>query len=129
MTEQGLVRTFGERLKGTCIVHLFGDNGVPARVETIVDTGFDGYLTLGGSVIDDLGLEETSSIRMFLADGSDLLCPAFRVETDWQGQSHTIEVVQLEGLQLLGMEMLRGSELRMMVEDAGVIEITPFDQL
>ncbi len=129
MTEQGRVRTFGERLKGTCIVHLFGDNGVPARVETIVDTGFDGYLTLGGSVINDLGLEETSSIRMFLADGSDLLCPVFRVEIDWQGQSRTIEIVQLEGLQLLGMEMLRGSELRMMVEDAGVIEITPFVQL
>lgn len=71
MAERGLVRTFGERLKGTCIVHLFGANGVPARIEVIVDTGFDGYLTLRGNVIDDLGLEETSSIRMVLADGSD----------------------------------------------------------
>ena len=129
MTEQGLVRAFGERLKGTCIVHLFGDNGTPARIETIVDTGFDGYLTLCGSIIKGLGLEETSSIRMFLADDSDLLCPVYRVEIDWQGQSRTIEVVQLEGPQLLGMEMLRGNELRMMVKDAGEIEITPFDQL
>ena len=129
MTEQGLVRTFGQRLKGVCIVHLLGDNGVSARVETIVDTGFDGYLTLGGGVINELGLEATSSIRMFLADGSDLLCPVFRVAIDWHGQLRTIEIVQLEGLQLLGMELMRGSELRMMVEDVGVIEITPFDQL
>ena len=127
MTERGLVRTFGERLKGTCIVYLFGDNGVPARVETIVDTGFDGYLTLVGSVINDLGLEATSSIRMVLADGSDLMCLVFRVGIDWHGQSRTIEVVQLEGPQLLGMEMLRGCELRMKVVDAVVIEITALE--
>ena len=29
----------------------------------------------------------------------------------------------------IGMSLLRGSELRMMVEDAGEIEITPFDEL
>ena len=129
MTEQGRVHTFGQRLKGTCIVHLFGDNGVPARVQAIVDTGFDGYLTLRSSLVNVLGLKETSSVRMVLADGSSLLCPAFRVEIDWQGQPQTIEIVQLEGPQLLGMEMLRGSQLRMMVENDGVIEITPFDQL
>ena len=40
-----------------------------------------------------------------------------------------VEVASLNGHPLIGMGLLQGSELRMMVEDAGVIEITPFDQL
>ncbi len=55
--------------------------------------------------------------------------PSLSRRIDWQGQPRSIEIVQLDGPQLLGMEMLRGSQLRMMVEDDGLIEITPFGQL
>ena len=64
-----------------------------------------------------------------MADGSTIMFQLYEVEIDWQGDVRTAEVVSTDGHPLIGMGLLQGSELRMMVEDAGVIEITPFDQL
>ncbi|MCY4474367.1 MAG: clan AA aspartic protease [Chloroflexi bacterium] len=129
MVERGVVREFGEQLQGTCIVYPIGDNGVPARVEAVVDTGFAGYLTLRQNIINELGLTQISSIRAFFADGRSAECSVYLLRLEWQGELRTVEVASLEGHPLIGMALLRGSELRMMVEDEGVIEITPFDQL
>ena len=129
MLERGLVRIFGAQIQGTCVVNLIGDNGVPARIEVIVDTGFAGYLTLRANLIDELGLARINSFQALLADGSSFECDVYRLQIEWQGALRTVEVARLEGHPLLGMALLRDSELRMMVKDAGVIEITPFDQL
>ena len=64
-----------------------------------------------------------------MADGSTIMFQLYEVEIDWQGDVRTAEVVSTDGRSLIGMGLLQGSELRMMIEDAGVIEITPFDQL
>ena len=106
-----------------------GPTGVPGSVEAIVDTGFAGWISLPQAIIDRLELPHIGSRFGILADGNTIKFQLFEVEIDWQGDVRTIEVVSAGGHPLIGMSLLRGSELRMMVEDAGEIEITPFDQL
>ena len=129
MIEQGRVVSFEEFLQGSCILQLMGPTGVPASVEAIVDTGFSGSISLPQSIIDQLDLRHIGSRGGLMADGSTIMFQLYEVEIDRQGDVRTAEVVSTDGHPLIGMVPLQGSELRMMVEDAGVIEITPFDQL
>lgn len=129
MIERGRVRQFDDYFIGTCVIHLVGENGVPARVEAMVDSGFAGQLSLKPDLVDALQLRRTRSERAYLADGSSTTCDMYRVQLHWQGDPRTVEVASLNGHPLIGLGLLRGSQLRMMVEDDGVIEITPFDQL
>ncbi len=129
MTERGRVRQFGDHLIGTCVIHLVGDNGVPARVEVMVDSGFAGHLSLQPKLVDELQLLRIRTERVFLADGRTVNCDMYRVQAHWQEDLRTVEVASLNGHPLIGMGLLQGSELRMMVEDGGVIEVTPFGEL
>ncbi len=129
MIERGRVRQFNNQFIGTCVILVVGETGVPARVEAMVDSGFAGYLSLKPDVVDALKLRRTRSEKAYLADGRSTTCDMYRVQVDWQGHLRTVEVASLDGHPLIGMGLLQGSELRMMVADAGVIEITPFDQL
>ena len=129
MTEQGRVSSFEEFLQGSCVLQLTGPTGIPASVEAIVDTGFSGAVLLPQSMIDQLELHPSGSRDGVLAVGSTFRFQAYEVELDWQGNVLTVEVVSAGGNPLVGMALFRGSELRMMVEDGGMIEITPFDEL
>ena len=129
MIERGRVRQFDDHFIGTCVINLVGENGVPARVEAMVDSGFAGQLSLKPHLVDALQLRRTRSERAYLADGRSTTCDMYRVQLHWQGHPRTVEVACLNGHPLIGLGLLRGSQLRMMVEDDGVIEITPFNQL
>ena len=129
MTEHGRVRRFGDHLIGSCVIHLVGNNGVPGRVEAMVDSGFAGHLSLKPKQVDELQLRRIRTERVFLADGRTVNCDMYRVQVFWQDDLRTVEVASLNGHPLIGMGLLQGSELRMMVKDGGVIEVTPFDEL
>ena len=129
MIERGRVRQFDDQFIGTCVIHVVGENGVPARVEAMVVSGFAGHLSLKPDLVDALQLRRTRSEKAYLADGRSTICDMYRVQVHWQGHLRTVEVASLNGHPLIGMGLFQASELRMMVEDAGVIEITPFDQL
>ena len=127
MIERGLVRRFGDKLIGTCFIHVFGENGVTTRVEAMVDSGFVGGLSLKPDLVDSLQLRRVRTERAYLADGSSAECDMYRVDVHWQGDVRNVEVVSLNGPTLIGMGLLRGSELRMVVEEAGEVEITPLE--
>lgn len=127
MIERGLVRRFGDQLMGTCFIHVFGENGVTARVQAMVDSGFAGDLSLKPDLVDSLQLRRIRTERAYLADGSSAECDMYSVDVHWQGDMRNVEVASLNGPTLIGMSLLRGSELRMKVDDGGVIEITPLE--
>ena len=127
MIERGLVRPFGDQLIGTCFVHVFGENGVTVRIEAMVDSGFAGSLSLKPDLVDSLWLRRIRTERAYLADGSSVECDVYRLDVHWQGDIRSVEVVSLNGPALIGMGLFRGSELRMIVKDAGVVEITPLE--
>jgi clan AA aspartic protease len=94
-------------------------------VETVVDTGFNGYLTLPPALIGVLGLPWLCRQQGQLADGSLLPFDVYVATVDWHGQPRAVEVEAADAQPLLGMALLQGSELRIQVMPGGAVTITP----
>ena len=102
-----------------------GLQGQTQQIETVVDTGFTGALTLPLSVIQSLGLPFRRSGRTSLSDGSESLFDIYEATVDWDGQPRRVSVDSAETDPLLGMSLLEGYELRVPVRTGGGVFITP----
>lgn len=96
----------------------------PHDVEAVIDTGFNGFLTLPPWLITALGLQWLCRQEGELADGSVLTFDVYVATVGWHEQSRTIEVEAADAQFLLGMALMKGSELRIQVEDGGAVAIT-----
>ena len=95
----------------------------PARIEFIVDTGFEGYLTVPASLAFRLSAGPYRDTIRSMADGSDLECPAFDLSFTWNGEERVVEVIILAGKPLLGTELLEGCSLHVDIWHGGPVEI------
>ena len=92
-------------------------------VSTVVDTGFDGEMTLPAGSIKALGLPFRRSSLTLLADGSESEFDIHEAIIDWDGQPRKIFVDTAETAPLLGMALLEDHELRVQVRPGGSIFI------
>jgi predicted aspartyl protease len=90
-----------------------------------VDTGFTGYLVLPPALVGELGLLLRGSRDSFLADGSVVSLDAYRVGVEWDERVRVVSALAAEGGPLVGMSLLRGSEVRIEVVDGGEVVIRP----
>lgn len=93
------------------------------EVDAIVDTGFNGFLTLPSALIGMLRLPWLFRQQGQLADGSIQVLDAFAATILWDGQRRTVEVEALDAPPLIGMDLMRGHELRVHVKPSGVVTI------
>ncbi len=93
-------------------------------VDAIVDTGFTGFLTLPLAVVRSLALPLLGSTPVVLADGSAAVLEVYEAFVVWHGSPRPVECLVAEGAPLLGMTLLRGSELRIQVVEGGAVGIT-----
>ena len=128
MTTTGRVKSEANQLHATFVFQAFGANGVPATIEAVIDTGFSGEIALPQRLFDQLGLKSRGSKEIFVADGRSSNVVYSILEIEWQGEYRRVEVISTETFPLIGMALLRGSRLCMDVEDAGEVEIAPFDR-
>lgn len=99
--------------------------GREARVEAIVDTGFTGHLTLRPQTVERLSLPVAGSTEAVLADGSTVIgdfCFAWVV---WHDRPRPARVLIADAIPLLGMSLLRGSELRVEAKPGGAVVVRP----
>jgi len=64
-------------LEGTIELEVNGSSPPPQRVEAVIDTGFNGYLTLPNRVIGPLNLSPAGNRSATLGDGSAVILDAF----------------------------------------------------
>ena len=100
-----------------------GSHGPDQAVQAVIDTGFDGDLTLPTSLVHALGLPYYSRTIATLADGSFVPLRIFRATVVWDGQDRTAYVLEADGGPLLGMGMLYGSRVTLDVVDGGDVII------
>jgi clan AA aspartic protease len=98
--------------------------GQPLDVETGIDTGFNGFLTLPPPVIAALGLRWLCRQQGQLADGSVLAFDVYVATVNWHGQARNVEVEDTDAQPLLGMGLMQGSELRIEIVPGGSVIIT-----
>jgi predicted aspartyl protease len=99
------------------------ENGAGRRedVEAVIDTGFDGELTLREATIRRLGYPYSGSAGGTLADGSEVQFDFFEGRGLWHGVERPVAVICAEGQALIGMGLLGGSRLTLDAEPGGEV--------
>ncbi|MGH3086728.1 MAG: clan AA aspartic protease [Rubrobacteraceae bacterium] len=96
-----------------------------ARVEAVVDTGFTGHLTLRPETVERLALPVAGSAESVLADGSTIVEDFCLARVVWYGNPRSVRALIADAAPLLGMALLRGSELRVEAEPGGAVVVRP----
>jgi clan AA aspartic protease len=107
------------------IIRLFvqGPVGPAHEVDAIIDTGFNGFLTLPPALVTALGLMRRSRGRALLANSSEELFDIYGVTVLWDGQQRYVEADAVETTPLVGMSLLDGYDLYIQVADGGQVVI------
>src|SRR5882757_185424 len=77
--------------------------GQEQAVEAVIDTGFNGYLTLPPDLVADLGLPFRRNGRAVLGDGSEVTFDIHEAVVLWDGRLRRIAVDVADTNPLLGM--------------------------
>ncbi len=104
-------------------IHLVSTNGQTTTLDAIVDTGFNGFLTLPLPEIARLGFAYQGNMEAVLGDGSDTMMDMFLGAVRWEGQLREGTVLAAEGTPLVGMDLLSGSRLCLDITDGGAVTI------
>ena len=118
-----MIRGVVTRDEGIVLLSVFGRRGQREVVEAVVDTGYDGFLTLPPTMIRELELEWLSNGHAVLADGSECLFDLHEGEVIWDRRHMLIQIDASDATPLVGMRLLEGFELTMQVRQDGPVLI------
>jgi clan AA aspartic protease len=96
------------------------------EVDAVIDTGFNGFLTLPNSVVHALQLPFVGHRRAALGDGSIVVLDLYLATVLWHAQEREVLVLQADGGPLVGMALLYGSRVVLYVVDDGDVLIEPW---
>ena len=117
--------TVSDILEPRCSLTLQGPTGTSYTVDGVVDTGFNGFLTLSPPLIAMLQLPVLYRQRGMLADGTMHTFDVHEAAVQWNGQLRAIEVEAVDNDPLIGLELLRRHKLTIEVVEGGRITIVP----
>ena len=104
-------------------LHVRDGFGRDEEIEAVIDTGFTGELTLPPEKVQSLSLRFQGNGTATLADGTVEAFEIYRAALNWHGIPRLVLVYAVPGHPLLGMQLLRGSELRVKATPGGRVEI------
>ena len=116
----GIVNAFGE---ARILLTLQGHSGQETQIEAIIDTGFNGFLTLPPHVINELDLMRLSRGMAQLADGGETIFNIYSTVVLWDHDYKEVEVDEMASVPLVGMSMLKGLELYIHAIEGGSVRI------
>lgn len=93
------------------------------QLQAVIDTGFNGYLTLPSALIDPLGLTWQGRTTVTLGDGSPHTLDIYTARVRWDGRTLTVDTTIVDVEPLVGMALLRGYVVQIEVRDGGVVRI------
>ena len=94
------------------------------EVESVIDTGFAGELTLPPETIRRLRYPYAGSAGGTLADGSEIQFDYHEGQVLWHDVTRPVAVIAAEGQPLVGMALLRGSRLSVEALPGGEVVVS-----
>lgn len=109
--------------EATIELNVSGPNRQLQRTEVVIDTGFNGYLTLPKNLIHDLKLPFVGNRRATLGDGNTVVLDVYLATVSWHGKAREVLALQADGGPLLGMSLLAGNRVTLDVVDDGDVVV------
>jgi clan AA aspartic protease len=116
--------TVNASLEATVPLRVEGPGGERQTMRAVIDTGYDGALSLPLDVVLSLSLAAAAPRVVTLGDGSQRVCDYYAANVHWDGQIRRIRVLCVEGDPLLGTGLLRRCNLTADFESGGSVTIT-----
>jgi clan AA aspartic protease len=118
------------RREATLRLTVLGPDQRQHAVDAVLDTGFNGFLTLSSHVVRTLRLPLRLPFvghrRATLGDGSIVVLDLYLATVLWHEQAREVLVLQADGGPLVGMALLYGSRVVLHVVDDGDVLIEPW---
>jgi predicted aspartyl protease len=100
-------------------------DGREQEIEVILDTGFNGSLTLPLAMIVGLGLQWRTRGLVTLANGTEEYGDIYAATIMWDDRPRNILVEAADTDPLVGMALLYGHDLHIQVVEGGTVVIEP----
>ena len=104
---------------------LQGPSGPAQEVEAVIDTGFNGYLTLPPALVSELGLPFRFRNAATLANGSEEIFDVHGVTVLWGNRPRYVDADAVGPTPLIGMLLLADHDLKIRARDGGAVAIRP----
>jgi clan AA aspartic protease len=91
----------------------------------VIDTGFNGFLTLPPARLASLGATWLYRGQAVLADGSVQVFDVYTVTVIWDSQPRRVEAESVDAAPLAGMALLQKHDLKIEIVPGGTVLITP----
>ncbi|MBI2916505.1 MAG: clan AA aspartic protease [Chloroflexi bacterium] len=100
-----------------------GPGGQEEEIEAVIDTGFDGWLSLCPGLVVTLGLPWRRRGRALLADGSESIFDIYEAIVIWDGEPRRIAVDEADTDPLVGMALMNGYAVGIQVVNGGMVTL------
>ncbi len=115
--------TVNSDLEAVVTLAVSGPEGQHRDVEAVIDTGYNGLLTLPPALVDELRLPFVTFGHATIADGSEVSYAVFSATVTWDGQPTSVDVDTADIIPLVGMTLLKGHSLHIDVHHGGQVLI------
>ena len=102
---------------------LLDSSGQTREIDAVIDTGYNGFLTLPPALVAELELRRLGQKSLILANGSLDVFHTYGATVLWDGQSRFVDVDEADAIPLVGMSMLEDHDLNIQVWDGGRVVI------
>jgi clan AA aspartic protease len=111
------------RLEAIIRLRVQATDGSEHDVQAVLDTGFNGSLTLPSAVIAILALPWRGRNVVTLANGARERCNLYGGKVIWDGAPRTILIEAADTDPLIGMALVKGYDLHIEVRDGGAVAL------
>jgi clan AA aspartic protease len=108
---------------------IYGSDRKIRTQDAIVDTGFNGWLSLPTDLIAELNLKWKRRGRAVLGDGTECVFSIYEAVVVWDGNLVTIPIDEADSEPLVGMSLMEGYQLTVQVLEGGHVEISKVNKV